>query len=141
MRAYTSGFTLIELLIVVVIIAVLAGISYPMYTNYVFRVNRADGQKLLLQIAAEQERHFTSFNRYALDLTAAPPTGLGMTQILSEYGFYSAAVAAGPTGNDQSFLLTATPQGRQSSDYCGNFTLNSSGTRAYSGNETNGRCW
>lgn len=137
----SHGFTLIELLIVVVIIAILAAIAYPSYTSYVFRVNRSDGQRLLMTIASEQERHFTQFNRYALDLTAAPPAGLGMTSVLSENGYYRAAVAAGPSGNNQTFLLTAAPQGRQATDDCANLTLNSSGTKAFSGNENNGRCW
>ncbi|WP_422766292.1 type IV pilin protein, partial [Pseudomonas aeruginosa] len=41
------GFTLIELMIVVVIIAILAGIAYPSYDEYVKRGNRTEGQALL----------------------------------------------------------------------------------------------
>lgn len=141
MSKHTRGFTLIELLIVVVIIAVLGAIAYPAYTNYVFRTNRAEGQSLLLRIASEQERHFTQFNRYALDLVSAPPAGLGMTSVQSENGYYTASVVAGPSGNNQTFRLTAAPQGRQADDECKDLRLNSLGTKSFTGNESNGPCW
>ncbi|GAI02651.1 unnamed protein product, partial [marine sediment metagenome] len=51
-----KGFTLIELMIVVAVIAILAAIAYPSYTRYVYRARRADGQDLLMRIAAAQER-------------------------------------------------------------------------------------
>ncbi|HBP5388065.1 TPA: prepilin-type N-terminal cleavage/methylation domain-containing protein, partial [Pseudomonas aeruginosa] len=51
------GFTLIELMIVVVIIAILAGIAYPSYDEYVKRGNRTEGQALLSEAAATQERY------------------------------------------------------------------------------------
>nr|ELD4571953.1 type IV pilin protein [Pseudomonas aeruginosa] len=53
------GFTLIELMIVVVIIAILAGIAYPSYDEYVKRGNRTEGQALLSEAAATQERYFS----------------------------------------------------------------------------------
>ncbi len=58
------GFTLIELMIVVVIIAILAGIAYPSYDEYVKRGNRTEGQALLSEAAATQERYFSQNNTY-----------------------------------------------------------------------------
>lgn len=141
MKQSQRGFTLIELLVTVVIIAVLAGIAYPSYTQYTFRARRADGQGALIKIAAEQERFYTQFNRYALDLNAAPPGGLGMITLNSDNGYYTLSVAAGPSGNNQSYTLRATPAGIQTDDDCGRLVLLSTGVKTQSGTESNGRCW
>lgn len=53
-----SGFSLIELLVVMVIVATLAGIAYPAYTNHIKRSHRADARADLLrmQMAVEKQR-------------------------------------------------------------------------------------
>ncbi|MBK8286038.1 MAG: type IV pilin protein [Ahniella sp.] len=135
------GFTLIELMVVVSIVAMLSAIAYPSFNSYMFRSRRADAQNLLTRVAAEQERHYSQFNRYALDLSAAPPAGLGMTLLTSEHGYYTVSVAAGPSGDNQTYALTATAGGRQASDECGNMSLNSAGVKTYSGSSTNRACW
>lgn len=137
--ARSIGFTLLELLITVMVIAVLAAIAYPNYTRQVQKSRRTDAHSLLMRIAAEQERYFTNFNRYTADLTGAPPGGLGMAQVTSENGFYTATAT---TANaNQTYQLTATPTGNQLTDNCGALTLNSSDQRTFAGNEDNGNCW
>lgn len=51
------GFTLIELMIVVAIIAILAAVAFPSYSNYVVRSNRVDMQAHMLQLATTLERY------------------------------------------------------------------------------------
>lgn len=52
----TSGFTLIELMITVVVVAILAAIAYPSYTQYMERRDLAVARQEALRIAAELER-------------------------------------------------------------------------------------
>jgi type IV pilus assembly protein PilE len=148
MRRTAKGFTLIELMAVIAVIAILAAIAYPSYENYVRRANRSEAKTLLLQIGAEQEKFFTTFNRYSGSINGArtgnPATsGLNMansTQDLIAGVPDPVAVALGP-GN-LSYTLTATPQGGlQSTDACGALTLTNTGVRDALGPSAPNNCW
>jgi len=62
-----NGFTLVELLVVVVIIAILAAIAIPLYTNYLQRARRADAKTALEQVRAAQEMWRAEKGVYSLD--------------------------------------------------------------------------
>lgn len=97
---HAIGFTLVELMITVVILAILAAIAYPSYTNHVTRTRRSDAQVALLQIANQQERFFTECNRYASSVTAArtcAALGLGFPNDRSPDSHYQLSVSAGNT--------------------------------------------
>ncbi len=139
----TQGFTIIELMIVVAIIGIQAMIAYPSYEDYIRRANRSEAKNILLRIASEQEKFFSTFNRYSGSITGArtgnPATsGLNSgdsTQDLvggvvdpNDGAYYTVAVAL--TNANLGYTLTATPQGgQQSVDTCGAFTLDHQGTR------------
>ena len=59
-----DGFTLIELMITVAIIAILAAIAYPAYTDQIRKGKRAECRSGLLQSMQQQERYYTQFNQY-----------------------------------------------------------------------------
>lgn len=130
-----TGFTLIEVMIVVVIVAILASIAYPSYLEYVLRSNRTEGQALLSDAAARQERYFAQNNSYA-DTTGK----LGMSSDMSTNALYQLGL---DNISVTTYTLTATPQNAQTRDSkCGNLTLNHQGTRGRSGSASAvGDCW
>lgn len=137
MQRGQQGFTLVEMVVVLAILAILVAVTYPSYQNYLFRGRRADGREMLQRVAAAQERFYTNRNRYTSELSAA--TGINLGTDYSEAGHYRISIEV-PDGG-QSFTLTATPQGLQARDSCGNLTVNNVGARGYSGATSNGSCW
>jgi len=132
-----SGFTLLELMIVVAIIAILAAVALPAYNRYVLRAHRASAHNLVMAVASAQERYYTNYNQYA---TTMPQLGFTTTASqTSEGGYYIVSLPA--TGNTQTYLLQAAPQGGQASDKCGNLTLTNAGVKDFAGDESNGHCW
>lgn len=129
-----SGFTLIELMIVIAVIAIIATIGYPAYTDQVRKARRTEAKAFLMAAAARQEREFTNNGAYTGNMTTL---GYANNPQLTEDGWYSVAAAAAAT----TFTLTATPQGAQASDPCGNFTLNQAGVRGVTGTLTVADCW
>ena len=149
MRKASKGFTLIELLTVVAIIAILVAVAYPSYQQYVLRANRSEAKNQLLRISSEQEKFFTTFNRYSGNIAGArtgdPATsGLNMddsTQAdASDTAYYDIAVVLGAGG--LTYTLRAVPNGAfQSTDPCGALTLTNAGVRGAEGAGAPPNCW
>jgi type IV pilus assembly protein PilE len=141
MKPVQSGFTLIEVMIVVVIIGILAAIAYPSYDEYVKRANRSEGQALLNDAAARQERYFAQNNAYITSSGELSKLGLRTSgsDVVSETGKYKLQVAKGAKG-DGGYLLTALQQFGDSK--CGNLTLNAMGKKGRTGTgKTVEECW
>ena len=126
-----SGFTLIELMITVAIAGILAAIAYPSYTEYVLRGNRTEGQALLNDAAARQERYYAQNNTYADTLAK-----LGYASGNSANGLY---VLTTPTGTASAYTLLATTQ--RADAKCGNLGLDQAGTKTESGTASVADCW
>lgn len=135
----SGGFSLVELLIVIAIIGIIAAIAIPSYSSYMTKTRRIDGTSFLIEVAGEQFRFFSEYNRYATSMDELG-YGTGATAD-SEEGFYTLSIVSDtPT----SYVLTATPvaTGPQSNDAeCGSLTLNSSEQKGVTGTSNALDCW
>jgi len=146
-----NGFTLIELVVVMVIVAILAAITIPAYSNYVRQARRTDAKSALLDLASLEERFYSTQNAYSanatdLGYTAWPATvGSGYYQVAAPTVVAAVAPSAlAPAGTPASFSFTATPLGDQTKDTaCTSFTVTSGGGQsALSGTTDNTQtCW
>ena len=91
----SRGFTLIELMVVVVIIAILAGIGYPMYLDQMKKSRRSDAKTTLSDVAARMEQFYQNNNGYTTDLTLLGYTANPFTtDQAGGSGYYTISVAA-----------------------------------------------
>ncbi|MFN3375810.1 MAG: type IV pilin protein, partial [Burkholderiaceae bacterium] len=127
------GFTLIEVMIAVAIVAILASIAIPNYSEYVARGRRADAQTQLLAAQQWMERLYSESYRY--DQTAS---GTAVSAVFASQPFRTSpragegAVAYNLSVNAarNTYTLTATRAGAAASDKCGNFTLTNTGQKS-----------
>jgi type IV pilus assembly protein PilE len=126
------GFTLIEVMIVVVMIAILGAVALPSYQLSVRKGRRADARTALVTTAQLMERYSTEngatgYSTATLSTVAGPTV---VTKPASDSGYYVLSLSnlAATT-----FTLRAAPQGAQSSDGCGTFTLDERGVRGVTG--------
>ncbi|MFO7542765.1 MAG: type IV pilin protein [Thiobacillus sp.] len=125
------GFTLIELMITVAVIAILASIAYPNYTQYVRDARRAEAQSEMLQIQLGLEKWRANNNSYTSTLSNA---GFTDTNTYYNYSVTGLTVGSAPTGS--LYVIRADAQGAQTSDSgCTGLTLNQNGVKGPSG------CW
>ena len=145
MRTRQSGVTLIELMVVMVIVAILAGIGYPSYRQYVVRSNRSEAKVGLIQAAQGLERCYTQFNVYNNNTAV---TGCAIFRdsldtgksIVTPNGYYT--ITGGSAVTAASYTLTATPNGAQANDtQCGNLTLDDKNVKGKTGTLTAAECW
>jgi type IV pilus assembly protein PilE len=139
-RAGTArGFTLIELMIVVAIVAILAGLGYPSYLEYVRKSRRADAQSFMSEVVARQQHWLVDRRAYATSITAAPADeGLGMTVPANVSSHYTLTLTTDNATNPPSFTLSAVPAGSQAGEKCGTLGIDQRGVKTASGS---GTCW
>lgn len=128
----SAGFTMIELMIVVAIIAILAAIAVPAYSNYVVKAHRVAAEGCLSEYANYMERYYTTNLRYDQD-TSTPPVANTLPALdCASAQRTGANYSYSPTLDVSSYTVTATPiNGQLTRDTkCGVLSLNQAGARS-----------
>ena len=137
---FAHGFTLIELMIAVVVIGVLTGIAVANYSSSLSKSRRADAKNALLDLAARQERFYTTNNAYT---NAAANLGYAALPVAVTGGSGTTAYNLSITASTATtFTAQATRTGPQANDGCGDYTINERGVQANVNNSmTSAQCW
>ena len=127
-----NGFTLVELMITVAVVAILAMIAIPSYTQYIRRGNRTDATKTLTLDAQALERCYSQSFSYA-PCVGVPAAGVATASVEGKYTVTISipdTSAGAPPLPAPSYLITAVPVGSQAGDTdCATFTLNTTNTQ------------
>lgn len=117
------GFTLVELMIVVAILAILAAIALPNYSDYVRTSRRSDAVTALSTAAVAFEKYRVNNTGYPTGLSAAGVSGT------SPDGYYTISINGTPTSTAYTIVATPTTKGGQNNDTaCSSISLNQAGT-------------
>jgi type IV pilus assembly protein PilE len=145
------GFSLIELVVAMLIIAILASIAIPAYSNYVRKAHRTEAKSALLDIASLEERFFSTNNAYSalpsdmgfpVGTTIPFPVGNSYYQITALGATTATAPAnSASAGTPATFTITATAVNDQAKDLgCQTYTLTSTGLQTATGSDS-ANCW
>lgn len=134
------GFTLIEVMVTIAIIAILAAIALPSYSQYVIRAKLTEAPGNLADARIKMEQFYQDSRNYGVTTT----TTCGATLPATANFAYSCATS----GSAQAFVVTATSQtGKGIGSTAGDYTYtidqsNAKTTTKYQGSAQTGKsCW
>ncbi|MCH8178708.1 MAG: prepilin-type N-terminal cleavage/methylation domain-containing protein [Proteobacteria bacterium] len=139
--AAVRGFTLIEVMIVVAIVAILASVAVPAYTNY---IRRGAMQEAFSNLSAQRirlEQYYQDNRSYSPAGATTCGTAAANALSIADAKYFDYSCTSSNSG--QAYTLTAT--GKSSSTVAGyTYTLSDTGAKAttqYGGATATATCW
>ena len=132
-KAPQSGFTLIEILVAVAIIGILAAIAIPSYQQNILKSQRVDAMNALLNLAAQEERYYTTNNTYTnvvANLGYSPASTSLTNSFYIPHATNADYLVAVTAASGTSYTLSAVPQNNQVKDACYTYVLTQGGVQS-----------
>jgi type IV pilus assembly protein PilE len=134
------GFTLVELMVVLAIVMTLAAIAMPSYTENIKQSKRAEAKAQLLEAAQYMQRFYAANNSYNYKLDGTTATSIddvrGAISNSGEMAYTVKFADNSPTATGFKLVAEPTANGLMVGDKCGSFTLDQSGFKSLSGQNT-----
>jgi type IV pilus assembly protein PilE len=138
-----TGFTLIELMIAVAVIAVLAAVALPAYTDHLKRGKRSAAASYMQTLANKEEQQLLNtrcYFSYPTDASCTPPSGITIPGEVSTN--YTITIAAtNVAGTPPTYTITAARTSVNSDTKCGDLSLTNTGTKGATGSSGATYCW
>lgn len=134
MKQHAYGFHLIEILMTVAIIGITTALSFPLYSQYMVQARRTEAETTLSQLALAMEQYHIQHNTYEEATLAA----LNFPDLIAKDNYQLDI-----QHNGNSFVLTATPLGKQAAKdrSCQTLSLNANNEKMISGYGRVEECW
>ena len=139
----SSGFTLIELMVTVAIVAILAAIALPSYSEYVTRSRLMDAHSRLGDLRIQMEKYFQD-NRSYMNGAACGIDGAGLALATANADGGRSFDYTCPAGALTATTYSVVATGRAAKGMTGfTFSVNQANTKASSGPAgwTAAACW
>ena len=127
-----GGFTLMELMIAVAVIAILAKVAFPSYSEYLKRGHRSSAQSLMLDLANREQQYLLD-NRSFLGGGASAVTTLIPSGVPPEVSAYYTMTITATAGPPPTFEVKATPKAGTVMAGETPFTIDQDGTKLPAG--------
>ena len=139
---HNRGFTLVELMVTVALVAIIASIALPGYTNFTRRANRTDATRTMQLASQALERCYS--RRFTYLACNVNGTVMNNGSTMQTPNLYYTITFTIPDAQD--YTLTAAPAAApQIGDtQCAQFTLASTGAQTAQDNHANNTtktCW
>lgn len=154
LKQSSAGFSLLEMVVVIVIIAILVAIGYPMYENKVRQSRRVDAKSALLELAQLQEKfYFRDPNQnggnhtYATDFNTLLMNGSRGFKVVDDKtlesgeGYYQITFDINSGRSAFNFIAVPTEKGGQNNDSCKEFSINNIGNKNSKSEPEGEKCW